>query len=97
MFKSLPEQAQKVSVTIEDRTVQVPAHWSVAAAVLVQDMDSTRDSPVTGAPRAPYCLMGVCFECLTEIDGEPNQQACLRQVREGMVIKRQCGARRVLS
>ncbi len=95
MFKALPEQAPRVSVSIEGRTVRVPAHWSVAAAVLAQELDSTRESPVSGAARAPYCLMGVCFECLMEIDGEPNQQACLRRVRAGMVIKRQRGAPRV--
>lgn len=34
-------------------------------------------------------MMGTCFECLVEIDGEPNRQACLTLVREGMDIKRQ--------
>ena len=47
---------------------------------------------VTSAPRAPYCMMGVCFECLVEIDGKPSRQACLTPVRDGMVIKRQQGA-----
>ena len=37
----------------------------------------------------PYCLMGVCFECLMEIDGEPDVQSCLVTVREGMVVRRQ--------
>ena len=36
--------------------------------------------------------MGVCFECLMEIDGVPNTQACLTTVREGMRVKRQQGA-----
>jgi predicted molibdopterin-dependent oxidoreductase YjgC len=39
--------------------------------------------------------MGVCFECLVEIDGVPNQQGCLAQVREGMRIERQLGKRRI--
>ena len=34
-------------------------------------------------------MMGSCFECLVEIDGQPNRQACLTIVREGMDIKRQ--------
>jgi NADH dehydrogenase/NADH:ubiquinone oxidoreductase subunit G len=36
-------------------------------------------------------MMGVCFDCLVEIDGVPNQQACLTAVREGMVIRWQDG------
>jgi predicted molibdopterin-dependent oxidoreductase YjgC len=31
--------------------------------------------------------MGVCFECMMEIDGI-QRQACLTPVREGMVIDR---------
>jgi predicted molibdopterin-dependent oxidoreductase YjgC len=37
-------------------------------------------------------MMGVCFECLVEVDGKPGRQACLTTVRDGMVIRRQQGA-----
>jgi NADH dehydrogenase/NADH:ubiquinone oxidoreductase subunit G len=48
---------------------------------------------VSGAPRAPYCLMGVCFECLVTVDGVGSRQGCLVPVREGMVIETQLGKR----
>ena len=48
---------------------------------------------VAVAPRAPYCMMGVCFECLLEIDGVANRQACLVTVQPGMKIRSQEGAR----
>ncbi|MNU05931.1 Hydrogen cyanide synthase subunit HcnA [compost metagenome] len=38
-------------------------------------------------------MMGVCFECLMEIDGEPSRQSCLVTVREGMRVRTQDGAR----
>jgi predicted molibdopterin-dependent oxidoreductase YjgC len=38
-------------------------------------------------------MMGVCFECLVEIDGRQNQQSCLTTARPGMIVKRQHGAR----
>jgi predicted molibdopterin-dependent oxidoreductase YjgC len=50
---------------------------------------------VSGEPRAPYCMMGVCFECLVEVDGVPNVQACMTSVREGMTVRRQHGARQI--
>jgi NADH dehydrogenase/NADH:ubiquinone oxidoreductase subunit G len=37
-------------------------------------------------------MMGVCFECLVEIDDIPARQSCLITVQEGMVIRRQEGA-----
>jgi hypothetical protein len=33
--------------------------------------------------------MGVCFDCLAEIDGIPNRQSCMVEVRPGMRIRRQ--------
>jgi hypothetical protein len=34
-------------------------------------------------------MMGVCFECLLTINGQPNQQGCLVTVEPGMRIERQ--------
>ncbi len=79
-----------VTVYFEDKPYHVPDEISVAAAVLGHAKAShTCTNPVTGEHRAPYCLMGVCFECLVTIDDVPNLQACLVTVREGMRIKRQ--------
>lgn len=40
-------------------------------------------------------MMGVCFDCLAEIDGVPNRQACMIEARTGMRIRRQIGARQI--
>jgi len=96
MFKPLPDsRAPEVRVVIDGREIMVSADLSVAAAVLAHADGVTRTTPVSDSPRAPYCLMGVCFDCLMEIDGVQNRQACLTPVREGMRIARQSGKRRV--
>jgi len=38
-------------------------------------------------------MMGTCFECLMEIDGVQNRQACMTTVADGMIVKRQMGKR----
>ncbi len=92
MFKRLASSnTQFVTVKIEGDAVQVPLGESVAAAVLIHGLGYTRTHPISGAPRAPLCMMGVCFECLMEIDGQPNRQACQIQVADGMEIRRQMG------
>jgi predicted molibdopterin-dependent oxidoreductase YjgC len=94
-FSRLPEAqgvGPLVTVDIEGETVRVPAGESVAAAVLAHGLSATRTTPVSDAPRGPLCMMGVCFECLMEIDGVPNRQACQVPVAEGMRIRRQRGA-----
>ena len=62
---------------------------TVAAALLAAGVCSTRVTPRLAAPRLPYCMMGVCFDCLMEIDGIGNRQACLTVVRDGMCVNRQ--------
>ena len=97
MFRRLPEAgstAALVTVTVDGRSLRVPASFTAAAAVLLNG-GTSRTTPVSGSARAPYCMMGVCFDCLMEIDGVPNRQACLVTVAEGMSINRQRGARSV--
>lgn len=66
----------------------VPAGITVAAVLLGQYDDHFCNSAAEGDKCAPYCLMGVCFESLVEIDGAKNRQACLEPVYEGMNVKR---------
>jgi succinate dehydrogenase/fumarate reductase-like Fe-S protein len=75
--------------------VEVPAvpGQSVAAALLAVGVLRFRANPVSGAPRGPYCMMGACFDCLVTIDGVPNAQACMTEVRDGMWVEIQDGAR----
>jgi predicted molibdopterin-dependent oxidoreductase YjgC len=98
LFKVLPpdgaqENAVSVAVTFDGQALRVPQGASVAAALLAAGVRRFRTTPVSGAPRAPFCMMGVCFECLVEIDGVANRQSCLVPVAEGMTIRSQLGMR----
>jgi hypothetical protein len=96
MFRKRPESTvATVAVTVEGRDIRVPEGASAAAAVLLAGFASIRETPVTGAPRAPYCLMGVCFDCLAEIDEVANRQSCMVTVAPGMAIRRQLGKRAI--
>ncbi len=93
MFRALNNTAcEYVTLHLEGVEYRVPAGISVAAAVLQCGLLEVRTTPISGSPRAPFCMMGVCFDCLMEIDNMPNQQACQVTVREGMQVARQRGA-----
>ena len=68
---------------------------SVAAALLLNGVRTCRTSVVGGEPRAPYCLMGVCFDCLVTIDGVGNRQGCQVRVADGMRVETQHGKREI--
>ena len=74
--------------------MRAPEGMNLAAALLSQGELVFRESPVSGAPRGPFCLMGACFECLVEIDGKLDRQACMVEVAENMEIRRQRRPRR---
>ena len=94
MFKRLrPDAGESVTLFIDGEPCTARANDSVAAALLASGLDHCRTTAVSGMPRAPYCMMGVCFDCLVTIDGTGNAQACLIRVREGMHVEIQRGKR----
>lgn len=97
MFRKLPDTAAAApTLTVWVNGRETPA-WEgeTVASVLLREPDACRLTPVSRSPRAPYCMMGVCFECLAEVDGMGSVQGCLMPVRDGMRIRRQGGAREV--
>lgn len=100
MFKRLQDvqaaaSSAPVILTLNGRSIACREGDSVAAALFAAGENDCRDTPVTGVPRGPFCMMGVCYDCLVTIDGRPNQQACMTPVRTGMTVERQQGAREV--
>jgi predicted molibdopterin-dependent oxidoreductase YjgC len=79
------EDSARVRVVFDNRPLDLPEGANLAAALLAAGVTVFRRTPVSGAPRAPFCMMGACFECLVEIDGIVRQ-ACMLEVTEGMHI-----------
>lgn len=95
MFRTLTEPGTgMVRLSIDGIEVTASAGETVAAVMLRQADVRTRTTPVTGAPRAPYCMIGVCFDCLAIVDGVHSVQTCLTPVRDGMRVQRQQGSAR---
>jgi D-hydroxyproline dehydrogenase subunit gamma len=92
MFRKLPDRVPRtVTLSIDGVRVEASEGETVAAVLLRQKLPWVRRSPVSGAPRGPYCMMGVCFDCLAIVDGIASVQTCLVPVRDGMMVQRQQG------
>ena len=93
MLKRLHKsQDNFVTIWFEENPIQAQEGESVAAALLIAGVKYLRKTQVGAKPRMPYCWMGICYECLLEIDGEQNQQSCLITVKDGMHVRRQSPA-----
>jgi predicted molibdopterin-dependent oxidoreductase YjgC len=98
MFKtmSLPldEQRPVVDLFVDGRRISARDGETLAVALLNAEVVVFRRTPVSGQARAPLCLMGVCFDCLVEVDGAQNVQSCMVRVEPGMQVRLPNGARR---
>jgi len=92
MFARLSPPERPVSFFFEGREIVAEEGSMLAASLLAAGVTTFRQTAVSGAPRGPYCMMGVCFECLVTVDGRSNQQACMVRVAPGMRVERQSGA-----
>ena len=93
MFRLIDNNSTElVEIEFDGNVVAVPACISLAAVIFYLDAIPARHTILSNMPRAPFCMMGVCFECLLEIDGVGNQRACQVEVRAGMRIRRQLAA-----
>jgi len=86
-FRELETGTDRVRVTFDGRDLELLKGGNLAAELLAAGIRSFRKTPVSGAERGPFCMMGACFDCLVEIDGV-TRQACMCEVSAGLVIDR---------
>lgn len=81
-------ETDTVSFEFEGERLSGRRGESLAAALTAAGIRALR---VTrgGEPRGLFCGMGVCQECLVEIDGISNQRACMTKLERSVSIRRQ--------
>ena len=96
MFRPNTSQNNSITIYIDDKAIQAVAGESVAAILLKQGITAVHSAPDKAA-RGPYCMMGVCFDCMVECEDGRSEQACQLYAEEGMKVylpvTKQTGAR----
>lgn len=78
---------RELTVSLDGQTLPAVAGQTVGAALTAAGLRSWRQTRHRGRPRGLFCGIGICFDCLLTVDGQPNVRACLEPVREGMLIE----------
>ncbi|HWA48484.1 MAG TPA: FAD-dependent oxidoreductase [Dongiaceae bacterium] len=76
-----------IEIEFEGRRLQAQPGESLAAALTghgIMTLRTTRNA----AERGMFCGMGVCQECLVEIDGKPEQRACMTKIERPLSVHR---------
>lgn len=81
-----------IHIDFEGARVAAQAGESVAAALIAHGIRTFRTTR-QGAERSLFCGMGVCQDCLIEVDGKPNQRACMTVVDRPLAVRREAHAR----
>lgn len=76
------------SFTFEAREIAARPGQTLAAALTHAGLRGLRETK-SGGTRGMFCGMGVCQDCLVEVDGRPNRRACLTKAVAGMAVRRQ--------
>jgi NADPH-dependent 2,4-dienoyl-CoA reductase/sulfur reductase-like enzyme len=76
-----------VAITFDGQRIEAEAGESLAAALAAHGIRVLRVKR-SGAERGMFCGMGVCQDCLVEIDGRPNNRACTTKVQRPMTVER---------
>jgi predicted molibdopterin-dependent oxidoreductase YjgC len=82
------QRGHAVVLVFDGREVPAFAGETIGVALWAAGVRGIRPSSKEGAPRGMFCAMGICYECLVEVDGRPVR-ACTQPVRgPRMVVQR---------
>lgn len=84
-------QGEAVEIVVDGQPLRALRGQSIAVALLASGRHGFRTSARRGEPRGPYCNIGMCFDCVMTVDGQPNVRTCLSTVVDGMRVQTQLG------
>ena len=76
-----------ITFTFNDKSYRAKQGDNISAALLTNNIFFNRKTFGNKNPRGSFCHMGVCFECMVQIDGTSGIQACKTLLTQGMEIK----------
>ena len=88
MFRLRTNLTDPVNFSFEGRRLTASRGDTIAAALLGSGVFIFRNSPVSSSPRAPFCMIGNCYECFVQVEAMGVVQACLTEITEGMKISK---------
>ena len=83
MFRRVKPQDDTVTIYIDDKPFSATAGEPVANILLNEGFNSVHTAP-NGKPRGPYCMIGVCFDCVITLQDGRVEQACQTYAEDGI-------------
>jgi predicted molibdopterin-dependent oxidoreductase YjgC len=81
-----PAPPTPVTVTLDGMPASGVAGQSLAGVILASGTLGFRRTSATGRPRGVFCGIGICYDCLVEVNGQRDVRACQRRAADGDVV-----------
>ena len=81
-----PHTETHVTITVDGESVTGISGQSIAGVIMARDQLELRRTASAGRPRGVLCGIGVCFDCLVEVNGVHDVRACQRKACEGDAV-----------
>ncbi|MBG6238931.1 putative molibdopterin-dependent oxidoreductase YjgC [Mycetocola sp. CAN_C7] len=78
-----PAASDALSISVDGKTVDGLAGQTIAGVLLGSGRLAWRKTSSDGSPRGVFCGIGVCFDCIVEVNGIRDVRACQRRARDG--------------
>lgn len=78
-----PTESEGVTITLNGISVSGLTGQTIAGVILASGTVGFRTTSIAGAPRGVFCGIGVCFDCLVEVNGLRDVRACQRRASSG--------------
>jgi len=82
-------RGQSFQIEVNGKMVTAFPGETIATVLLAAGWQMFRHSALSGEPRGPFCGMGLCFDCLVTVNGQPNVRACVTYAQPGDTVERQ--------
>lgn len=84
-----PRPSAPLTVTIDGSPVAGVVGQTLGGVLLGAGHLSWRTTSAAGRPRGAFCGIGVCFDCIAEVNGERDVRLCQRRAADGDAIRSQ--------
>lgn len=82
------QRGKGFEISVDGQPVLAYPGETLATVMLCAGQRSFRTTEKNREPRGVYCGMGICFDCLVELNGRPNVRACVTVAQPGDRLKR---------
>ena len=85
MFRHINGHKTDIIIFIDEKPTNAVSGETIAAVLLREKIYAVHTA-TDGGPRGPYCMMGVCFDCMVTLENGQSEQACQIDATEGLKI-----------